>query len=92
MKLLLLNFKDDIYGENKNSQQKITMTLIQTILVNYIAHQMGKQGTHSAEVGALVPVSERSATEPKPNILRCKNIVNIESFNIRTLNSINQQQ
>ena len=26
----------------------------------------------------------------KPNLLRCKNIVNIATFNVRTLNTINQ--
>ena len=50
---------------------------------NCIAFHWGKQGVHSAVVGAQTPVLEKSATEPKPNSLRCKNIVKITTFNIR---------
>ena len=45
---------------------------------------------HAAEVGALPQVFEKSATEPKPNLLRCKNIVKIVTFNVWLLNTINQ--
>ena len=46
----------------------------------------------SAGVGALVPGFEKSDTDPKPKpkLLRCKNIVNIVLFNIRTSNTENQ--
>ena len=33
---------------------------------------------------------EKWSTEPKPNLLWCKNIVNITTFNNRNLNTINQ--
>ena len=66
------------------------MTLIQTLFPNHITLQ--KQGACSAEVRALAPVFEKSSTEfkPEPKQLRCKNIVNIETFNDRTLNTVNQ--
>ena len=53
---------------------------------------MGKQEAHSPMVGALAPVFEKSATDskPKPKLLKCKKIVNIAAFNIRTLNTVNQ--
>ena len=62
----------------KNSQWKITMVLIQTVCPNHIFFRMGKQGVCFVEVGALASVFEKSATElePKPKLLRCKNIVN----------------
>ena len=53
-----------------------------------------KQVTHSAEVGALDPVYKKTVIEPKPELklklIRCKSIVNIARFNIRTLNTVNQ--
>ena len=49
---------------------------------------MGKQGTHSAKVGGWPPVFKKSAKEPKPNLLRCKKIIDIATFNFRTLNTI----
>ena len=45
----------------------------------------------SAEVERLVPVFEKLAAEPKQNLLRCKNIDSIATFNVRILNTINQQ-
>ena len=66
------------------------MTLIQTIYSNHIPLNVGKQGVHSTKVGALTPVYKKSATEPKSNFLRCQSIVNIATFNIRSLNPINQ--
>ena len=59
---------------------------------NCITHHVCKQGAHSAEVGALAPVFEKSDGEPKskPNLLRCKNIISIATFYVRTLNTINQ--
>ena len=73
----------------KNCQQKITMTLIQTMHPIYFAFHVGKQGVRSSEIGALAPVFEKSDTvpQPKPNLLRGKNIINIVTFNIRTLNT-----
>ena len=43
---------------------------------------MGEQGMHS-KVGALAPMSKKLATKPKPNLLGCKNTVNIASFNVK---------
>ena len=68
------------------------MTLHQTARPNRIALHAGKQNACSAEVGALAQVFKESATEPKPkpNLLRYKSIVNIVTFNDRTLNTVNQ--
>ena len=41
-------------------------------------------------VSALATVSEKSATEPKTSLLKCKRIKTISTFNVRTLNTINQ--
>ena len=49
------------------------------------------RGVCSAKVRAPAPLSEKSATEPKTKLIGCKNIVNIATFNVRTLNTINQQ-
>ena len=78
--------------ENKNSHQKITMTHTQTTYINRIALRAGKKkGARSAEVGALVSVSEKSATELKQEkLLKCKQTLQIATFNIRTLNRIGQ--
>ena len=57
------------------------MTLIQTIYPKHIPLLAGKQRVRSAEVGALAPVFEKSATEPKlkykSKLLGCKNTVHI---------------
>ena len=45
---------------------------------------------HIAEDGVLAPLFEKSDTEPKPNLFRCKDIVIIVTSNVRTLNTINQ--
>ena len=72
----------------KNRQRKITMTLLQTLRPNRITLYASKQGMRSTEVGALAPVFEKLAPEPKPNpkLLRY-NIVSIVIFNVRNLNS-----
>ena len=44
---------------------------------NLIALHTGKQEAHSVEVGVLVPVFEKSATVPKPDLFRCKSIVKV---------------
>ena len=63
------------------------MTLIQIIYPNGIT-SMQVNKLCFAEDWALAPVFKKPATEPKPNLFRCKNI-NIATFNIRTLNTIN---
>ena len=74
--------------ENKNSHRKITMTHTQTTFTNRIALRAGKKGARPAEVGALASVFEKSATELK--LLKCKQTIQIATFNVRTLNRIGQ--
>ena len=51
----------------------------------------GKKGVHPAEVGALASVFEKSATELKQQkLLKCKQTIQIATFNVRTLNRIRQ--
>ena len=85
---LLLLFKDGQLMRKKKCPRKITIILIQKVHPNYIALHGGKQGTPSTEGKALFPVFEKSETESKPNLLRCKNIVHIATFNVRTLNQL----
>ena len=67
------------------------MTYTQTTCPNHIALHMGKKGACPAEVGALASVFEKSATELKQQkLLKCKNIIQIATFNVRTLNRIGQ--
>ena len=53
---------------------------------------MDKKGACPAEVGALAPVVEKSATELKlkQKLLKCKSTIQIATFNVRTLNRIGQ--
>ena len=77
--------------ENKNSHQKIIMTLTQTTYINCIALRAGKKGVRPAEVEALGSVFEKSATELKQQkLLKCKQTIQIATFNVRTLNRIGQ--
>ena len=75
--------------ENKNSHRKITMTHTQTTCINRIALRAGKKGARPAWVGAPALVFEKSATELKQQkLLKCKQIIQIATFNVRTLNRI----
>ena len=76
--------------ENKNSHRKITMTCTQATYINRIALRAGKKGARPAEVGALASVFEKSATELKQKLLKCKQTIQIATFNVRTLNRIGQ--
>ena len=76
--------------ENKNSHRKITMTRTQTTCINRIALCAGKKGARPAKVGALASVFEKSATELKQKLLKCKQTIQIATFNVRTLNRIGQ--
>ena len=77
--------------ENKNSHRKITMTHTQTICKYRIDLRAGKKGARPAEVGALASVFEKSATEHKQQkFLKCKQTIQIVTFNVRTLNRIGQ--
>ena len=67
------------------------MTHTQTTYINRITLCAGKKGAHPAEVGALVSVFEKSAAELKQQkLLKCKQTIQIATFNIRTLNRIGQ--
>ena len=67
------------------------MTHTQTTYTNRIALRAGKKGARPAEVGALASVFEKSATELKrPKLLKCKQTLQIATFNLRALNRIGQ--
>ena len=66
------------------------MTHAQTTYTNCIALRAGKKGACPAEVGALASVFEKSATELKRKLLKCKQTIQIATFNVRTLNRIGQ--
>ena len=66
------------------------MTRTQTTYINRIALRAGKKGVRPAEVGALASVFEKSATELKQKLLKCKQTIQIATFNVRTLNRIGQ--
>ena len=66
------------------------MTHTQTTYISHIALRAGKKGARPAEVGALASVFEKSATELKQKLLKCKQTIQIATFNIRTLNRIGQ--
>ena len=66
------------------------MTHTQTTYKNRIALRAGKKGVRPAEVGALASVFEKSATELKQKLLKCKQTIQIATFNVRILNRIGQ--
>ena len=67
------------------------MTHTQTTYTNRIALRAGKKGARPAEVGALASVFEKSATELKQSkLLKCKQTLQIATFNVGTLNRIGQ--
>ena len=76
--------------KNKNRHRKITMTYTQTTCPNHIALRAGKKkrGTRPTEFGALASVFEKSATELKQKLLKCKPTIQIATFNVRTLNRV----
>ena len=89
--LLLLLYKSGFYRREQNSHRKITMTHTQTTYTNRIALRAGKKGARPDEVGALASVFEKSATELKQSkLLKCKQTLQIATFNVRTLNRIGQ--
>ena len=71
----------------KNSPRKITMNLIQNVRRNHVALLASKQGVRFVEVATLAPMFEKSAIEHKPQskLLIFKNIVDIATFNVRTI-------
>ena len=67
------------------------MTHTQTTYKNRIALRAGKKGARPADVGALASVFEKLPTELKQSKLRkCKQALQIATFNVRTLNRIGQ--
>ena len=68
------------------------MTHTQTTCKNRIALRTDKKGASPPEVGALASVFEKSATELKQQkLLKCKQTIQIATFNVRTFNRIGQQ-
>ena len=73
--------------ENKNSHRKITMAHTQTTYINRLALHASKKRTRPAEVRALASVFKKSATElQQQKLLKCKQTIQIATFNVRTLN------
>ena len=66
------------------------MTHAQTTYINRIVLRAGKKRARPAEVGALASVFAKSATELKQKLLKCKQTIQIATFNVRTLNRIGQ--
>ena len=68
------------------------MTHTQTTYINCIAFRAGKKRGRPVEVGALASVFEKSATKLKlkQKLLKCKQTIQIATFNVRTLNRIGQ--
>ena len=66
------------------------MTHTQTTYINRIVLRAGKKGARPVEVGALASVFEKSATDLKQKLLKCKQTIQIATFNVRTLNRIGQ--
>ena len=65
------------------------MTHSQTTYTNSIALRAGKKRACPAEVGTLASVIEKSAIELKQSkLLKCKQTLQIATFNVRTLNRI----
>ena len=50
-----------------------------------------KQETRSAVVGSVSLFFKESSSVPEPNLLRCKSIIYIAKFSVRTLNTVDQQ-
>ena len=64
------------------------MTHTQTTYINRIAFRVSKKEARPAEVGALASVFKKSAIELKQQkLLKCKQAIQIATFNVRTLNS-----
>ena len=66
------------------------MTHLRTTYINHIALREVEKGVRPAEVGDLVSVFEKSATELKQNLLKYKQTIQISTFNVKTLNRIGQ--
>ena len=68
------------------------MTHTQTTYIDRIALRAGKKGARPAEVRAQTWVFEKSATELKlkQKLLKCKQTIQIATFNVWTLNRIGQ--
>ena len=79
--------------KNKNTAIKRLPRLSHKPLVHTASlFKRVKKGTRPAQAGALVLVFKKSATELKlkQKLLKCKNPIQIVTFNVRTLNKIGQ--
>ena len=61
------------------------MILIHAVRPDRTTLDAGKQKVFSADFTALALVFEKSAPDAKPNLLRCKIIVNRAVFNVKTV-------
>ena len=59
-------------------------------LSSRIARCAANQGARSTAVQDPPAVFEKSARDPKPKLLKCKNPIVISTFNVRILKTINQ--
>ena len=66
------------------------MNNTQTTYINRIALRAGKKGARPVEARALASVFEKSTTELKQKLLKCKQTIQIATFNVRTLNRTGQ--
>ena len=76
--------------KNKNSHRKITMTHTLTTCQTASLFVWVKKEARPAEIGALASVFKKSATvlKLKQKLLKCKRSIQLETFNVRTLNRI----
>ena len=66
------------------------MTHTQTTCPNCMALRVGKKRVRLAKIRALAPMFEKTITELKQKLLKCKSTIQIVTFNIRTLYKIGQ--
>ena len=81
--------------ENKNAAiERLPWLTLKPLVQTASLFVRVKNGAHPAEVGALAPVFEKSATEHKlelkQKLFKCKSTIQIVTFNVRILNRIGQ--
>ena len=75
--------------ENKNTAiERLPWLTLKRLVQTVSLFARVKKGAHTAEVGALTPVFEKSATKLKlkQKLLKCKSTMQIATFKVRTLN------
>ena len=78
--------------ENKNSHRKITMNHTQNTSINRIALRAGKKGRVQLRLEPWLQGSKNQlqSSNKKEKLLKCKQTIQIATFNVRTLNRIGQ--